>query len=483
MQGHPCYSVAFTLLILQFSVECYVNHSSGACKATPVIQWRSRCSFFSFLWSVMSIILPEHARPPVIQWRSRCSFFSFLWSVMSIILPEHARPSLLFSGVHVAHSSVFCGVLCQSFFRSMRGHLCYSVAFTLLILQFSVECYVNHSSGACEATRYSVAFTLLILQFSVECYVNHSSGACEAISVIQWRSRCSFFSFLWSVMSIILPEHARPPVIQWRSRCSFFSFLWSVMSIILPEHARPSLLFSGVHVAHSSVFCGVLCQSFFRSMRGHLCYSVAFTLLILQFSVECYVNHSSGACEATRYSVAFTLLILQFSVECYVNHSSGACEAIPVIQWRSRCSFFSFLWSVMSIILPEHARPSLLFSGVHVAHSSVFCGVLCQSFFRSMRGHPCYSVAFTLLILQFSVECYVNHSSGACEAISVIQWCSRCSFFSFLWSVMSIILPEHARPPLLFSGVRVAHSSVFCVVLCQSLLVFLSSFFVLSVIL
>ena len=253
----------------------------------------------------------------------------------------------------------------------------------------------------------------------------HPSGACEAI-----------------------------PVIQWHSRCSFFSFLWSVMSIILPEHARPSLLFSVVHVAHSSVFCGVLCQSFFRSMRGHPC-----------------------------YSVAFTLLILQFSVECYVNHSSGACEAISVIQWRSRCSFFSFLWSVMSIILPEHARPSLLFSGVRVAHSSVFCGVLCQSFFRSMRGHPCYSVVFALLILQFSVECYVNHSSGACEAIPVIQWCSRCSFFSFLWSVMSIILPEHARPSLLFSGVRVAHSSVFCVVLCQSLLLFLSSFFVLSVIL
>ena len=92
-----------------------------------------------------------------------------------------------------------------------------------------------------------------------------------------------------------------------------------------------------------------------------------------------------------------------------------------------------------TVTLPEHARPSLLFSGIHVAHSSVFCGVLCQSFFRSMRGHPCYSVSFTLLILQFSVECYVNHSSGACEAIPVIQWCSRCSFFSFLCSVMSII--------------------------------------------
>ena len=108
------------------------------------------------------------------------------------------------------------------------------------------------------------------------------------------------------------------------------------------------------------------------------------------------------------FLVGFVWLNLQFSVSWLVG-----------FQWSSCGSFFSFLCHGLQT-----------FSGVRVAQSLVFCVMVGRLL-----------VGFVLLNLQFSVSWLVN-----------FQWSSCGSIFSFLchgWQT--------------FSGVRVAQSLVFCV--------------------
>ena len=200
---------------------------------------------------------------------------------------------------------------------------------------------------------------------------------------------------------------------QWGSCRSIFRFLchgWHT--------------FSGVRVAQSFVFC---------VMVGILL--VGFVLLNLQFSVSWQIDFQWGSCGSIfsflyhdwqtfsgvrvaqslvfcvmigKFLVGFVWLNLQFSVSWQVD-----------FQWASCVSIFSFL-----------CYSWYTFSGVPVAQSFVFC---------VMVGR--LVVGFVRLNLQFSVSWLVDFQWGSCGSI-----------FSFLC---------HGRQT--FSGVRVAQSLVFCV--------------------
>ena len=310
------------------------------------------------------------------------------------------------------------------------------VGFVWLNLQFSVSWLVDFQWGSCGSIfsflchgwnifsgvrvaqslvfcvmvgRLLVGLVWLNLQFSVSWLVD-----------FQWGSCGSIFSFVsWQVD------------FQWGSCDSIFSFLchgWQT--------------FSGVRVAQSLVFC---------VMVGR--FLVGFVWLNLQFSVSWLVDFQWGSCGSIfsfvswqvyfqwgscgsifnflchdwyifggvrvaqslvfcvmvgRLLVGFVWLFLQFSVSWFVDFQKGSCGSI-----------FSFLchgWQT--------------FSGVRVAQSLVFCVIVGR-----------FLVGFVWLNLQFSVSWLVD-----------FQWGSRSSIFSFLCHCWQI-----------FSGVRVAQSLVFCV--------------------
>ena len=436
----------------------------------------SCCPFL--LAIVLSFLLQSMA-----QWGSCCSIFSFLCSVLQIIVclvvpffwPLYCRSffNLWLSGVRVARSLVFCVVFCRSLFVLLSlsfGHCIVVpssiyglVGFVLLDLQFSVQCFVDHclsccpfllaivlsfllqsmaqwgsccsifsflcsvlqiivllslSFGHCIVVPSSiyglVGFVLLDLQFSVQCFVDHCLSCCPFLLAI--------------VLSFLLQSMA-----QWGSCCSIFSFLCSVLQIIVylvvpffwPLYCRSffNLWLSGVRVARSLVFCVVFCRSL--------------------------------SCCPFLLAIVLSFLLQSMT------------------QWGSCCSIFSFLCSVLQIIV----LLSLSFGHCIVVPSSIY-GL----------------VGFVLLDLQFSVQCFVDHCLSCCPFLlaivlsfllqSMAQWGSCCSIFSFLCSVLQIIVylvvpffwPLYCRSffNLWLSGVRVARSLVFCVVFCRSLFVLLS---------
>ena len=539
--------VGFVLLDLQFSVQCFIDHCLSCCPFLLAIvlsfplqsmaQWDSCCSNFSFLCSVLQIIV--------------CLVVPFFW-------PLYCRSffNLWLSRVRVARSLVCCVVCCRSLFvfLSLSFDHCIVVpssiydlvGFVLLDLQFSVQCCVDHclsccpfllsivlsfllqsmvqwgsccsifrfllvfcrslfvllslSFGHCIVVPSSiyglVGFVLLDLLFSVQCIIDHF---------------LSCFHFLLAiVLSFLLQSMA-----QWGSCSSIFCFLYSVLQIIVclvvpffcPLYCRSffNLWLSGVRVPRSFVFCVVFCRSLY-------------VLLSLSFG-HCIVVPSS-----IYGLVGFVLLDLQFSVQCFVDHCMSCCPFLLAIvlsfllqsmgQWGSCCSICSFLCSVLQIIVclvvpffwPLYCRSvfNLWLSGVRVARSLVFCIVFCRSLFILFSlsfGHcivvpsSIYGlVGFVLLDLQFSVQCFVDHCLSCCPFLlaivlsfrlqSMAQWGSCCSIFSFLYSVLQIIVylvftffwPLYCRSffNLWLSGVRVARSLVFCVVFCRSLFVLLS---------
>ena len=163
---------------------------------------------------------------------------------------------------------------------------------------------------------------------------------------------------------------------QWGSCGSIFSFLchgWQT--------------FSGLRVAQSLIVC---------VMIGRLL--VGFVWLNLQFSVSWLVDFQWGSCGS----------IFMFSVSWLVDFQWGPCGSI-----------FSFLchgWQT--------------FNGVRVAQSLVFCVMVGRLL-----------VGFVWLNLQFSVSLFVDFQWGSCGTI--------CSCLCHDWQT--------------FSGVRVAQSLLFCV--------------------
>ena len=321
--------------------------------------------------------------------------------------------------------------------------------------------------------RLLVGFVWLNLQFSVSWLVDFQWGSCGSIFSFLCHGRQTFSGF--RVAQSLVLCHGRQTFSGFRVAQSFvfyvmvgrllvgfvwlnlqFSVSWLVdfqwascgSIFCLLCHGRQT--FSEVRVAQSLVFCvmvGRLLVGFvwlnlqFCVMVGRLL--VGFVWLNLQFSVSWQVDFSgvrvaqssflchdwqtfSGVREAQ--SLGFCVMVsrllawlvwlnLQFSVSWLVDFQWGSCGSI--------LSFLCHDWQT--------------FSGVRVAQSLVFCVMVGRLL-----------VGFVWLNLQFSVSWLVDFQSGSCGSI-----------FSFLchgWQT--------------FSGVRVAQSLVFCVIIGRHLVGF-----------
>ena len=274
------------------------------------------------------------------------------------------------------------------------------VGFVWLNLQISVSWQVYFQWGSCGS----------IFSFLCHCWQTFSG-----VRVAQSLVFCVMVGRLLGGLVWLNLQYSMTWLVdfQWASCGSIFRFLchgWQT--------------FSGVRVAQSFVFC---------VMVGRLL--VGFVWLNLQFSVSWLVDFQWASCGSIfrflchgRYTfsgvrvaqslvfcvmvgrllVGFVWLNLQFSVSWQVD-----------FQWGSCGSIFSFLC---------HGRQT--FSGVRVAQSLAFCVMVGK-----------FLVGFVWLNLQFFVSWQVD-----------FQWASCVSIFSFLcygWQT--------------FSGVRVAQSLVFCV--------------------
>ena len=268
----------------------------------------------------------------------------------------------------------------------------------------------------------------LNLQFSVSWSVD-----------FQWGSCGSIFSFVSWLVDF-----------QWGSCGSIFMFSVSWLVDFQLGQCGPIFCFlchgwqtfSGVRVAQSLAFCVMVGKFLVGFVWLNLQFFVSW-LVDVQWascvSIFCFLCHGWQTFRGVRVAqslvffvmvgrllVGFVWLNLQFSVSQQVD-----------FQWGSCGSIFSFLCHGWQI-----------FRGVHVAQSLVFCvmvGRLLVGFvwlnlqFCVMVGR--LLVGFVWLNLQISVSWQVY-----------FQWGSCCSIFCFLchgWQT--------------FSGVRVAQSLVFCV--------------------
>ena len=210
-------------------------------------------------------------------------------------------------------------------------------------------------------------------------------------------------------------------------------FLWGSCGSIFSLLCHVRYTFSGVRVAQSFVFC---------VMVGRLL--VGFVWLNLQFSVSWLVDLQWGSCDSifsfmfhgwqtfsgvcVAHSLVFFVMVGRLFVGfVWLNLQISVSQLID-FQWGSCGSIFSFLchgWQT--------------FSGVRVTQSLVLCVMVGRLL-----------VGFVWLNLQISLSWLVDFQGGSCGSI-----------FSFLchgWQT--------------FSGVRVAQSLVFCVMVGRLLMGF-----------
>ena len=404
--------VGFVRLNLYFSVSWLVD-----------FQWGSCGSIFRFLC---------HGRQTFSEVRVAQSLVfcvmvgRLLVGFVRLNLQFSGSRLAIFSGVRVAQSLLFClmvGRLLVGWCGSIFRFLCHDwwTFSGVRVAQSFVFCVM--------VGRLLVGFVCLNLSFSVSWLVVFQGGSCGSIfsflchgwqnfrglRVAQSLDFCVMVGILLVgfVWLNLLFSVSWLVYFQWGSCGSIFCFLchgWQT--------------FSGLRVSQSLVFC---------VMVGSLL--VGFVWLNLQFSVSWLVDFQWGSCGSIfsflchgrqtfsgvrvaqslvfcvmlgRLLVGFVWLNLQFSVAWLVD-----------FQWGSCGSIFSFLchgWQT--------------FSGVRVALSLVFCVMVGRLL-----------VGFVWPNLQISVSCQVD-----------IQWGSCVSIFSFLchgWQT--------------FSGVRVAQTLVFCV--------------------
>ena len=497
--------VGFVCLNLQFSVSWLVDFQWGSCgsifsflrygwetfSGVRVAQSLLYCLMVGrllvgFVWLNIQISVSWLVD---FQWSSCGSIFSFL---------SHGWET--FSGVRVAQSLLYC---------LMVGRLL--VGFVCLNIQFSVSWLVDFQWGSCGSIfsflrygletfsgvrvaqsllyclmvgRLLVEFVWLNIQISVSWLVDFQWGSCGSIStflshgwqtfsgvrVAQYLDFCVMIGrllvgFVWLNLQFSVSWLVD---FQWGSCGSIFSFL---------SHGWQT--FSGVRVAQYLDFC---------VMVGRLL--VGFVWLNLQISVSWQVEFQWGLCGSIfsflchgwqnfsgvrvaqclafcvmvgRLLVGFAWLNLQFSVSWQVDFQWGSCGSIQFsvswlvdFQWGSCGSIFSFLCQDRQTFSGVRVAQSLvfcvmvggllvgfvwlnlqffchgwqIFSGVRVAQSLVFCVMV-----------DIFLVGFVWFNLQFFVSRQVDFQWGSCGLI-----------FSFLC---------HGRQT--FSGVRVAQTLVFCV--------------------
>ena len=352
------------------------------------------------------------------QWGSCGSIFSFLchgWQT--------------FSGVRVAQSLVLCHG--RQIFRGVR--VAQSLVFCVMVGRLLVGFVWLNVQSSVMVGKPLVGFVWLNLQFSVSWLVD-----------FQWGSCGSNFSFLC---------HGRQTFIGFR-----------VAQSLVLCHGRQT--FSEVRVAQSLVFCvmvGRLLVGFvwlnlqFCVMVGKLL--VGFVWLNRQFSVSWLVDFQWGSCGQTfsgvrvAQSLVFCVMVgrllvgfvwLIFSFLCYGRQTfSGVrvaqsvfCVMVGRLLWGSCGSIFSFL-----------CHGWYTFIGVRVAQSLVFCVMVGRLL-----------VGFVWLNRQFSVSWLVEQWGSCGSIFSFLSW-----LVDFQWGSCGSIFSFLCHGWQIFSGVRVAQSLVFCV--------------------
>ena len=337
------------------------------------------------------------------QWGSCGSIFTFL---------SHGWQN--FSGVRVAQSFVFC---------VMVGRLL--VGFVCLNLQFSVSWLVDFQWGSCCSIfsfcvmvgRFIVGFVWLNLLFSVSWLVDFQWGSCGGIVSFLCHGRQIFSGVRVAQSSFLCHGWQTFRGVRVAQSLGFCVMvgrpLAGLVWLNLQFYVSWLQTFSGVRVVQSFVFC---------VMVGRLL--VGFVSLNLQFCVM-----------VGRHLVGFVWLNLQFSVSWLVDFSGlGVAQSLIFCVMVGRL-LVGFVWlcrrscvSIFSFLC--HGWQT--FSGVRVALSLVFCVMVGRLL-----------VGFVWLNVQISVSCQVD-----------FQWDSCVSIFSFLC---------HGRQT--FSGVRVAQSLLFCVMI------------------
>ena len=381
----------------------------------------------------------------------------FQWGLCGSIFSFLCHGWQTFSGVRVAQSLVFC-VMVAIYIYIYIGRLL--VGFVWLNLQFSVAWLVDFQWGSCvsifsflchgwQLYRLIVGFVWLYLQFSMIWQVEFQLGSCGSIFRFLCHVRQTFsgvrvsqslvfcvmvgrllVGFVWLNLQFSVSWQVD---FQWGSCGSIFSFLW---------HSWQT--FSGVRVSQPLVFCvmvGRLLVGFvwlnlqFCVMVGRLL--VGFVWLNRQFSVLWQVDFQWGSCGSI---VSFLCYGRWTFSGVRVAQSLVFCVMVGSyidLQWASCGSIFRFLC---------HVRQT--FSGVRVSQSLVFCVMVGRLL-----------VGFVWLNLQFSVSWQVDFQWGSCGSIfSFLSW-----LIDFQWGSCGSISSFLCHGRQTFSGVRVAQSLVFCV--------------------
>ena len=388
-------------------------------------------TFSGFVWLNLQFSVSQLVD---FQWGSCGSIFSFLC---------HGRQT--FSGVRVAQSLVFCVMVG----RLLVGFVCLNLQFSVLqLVDFQwgscgpIFCFLCHGwqtfSGVRMAqslvfcvlvSRLLVGFVWLNLQISVSLQVYFQWGSCGSIFCFLCHCWQTFSgvrvaqSFVFCVMVgrllvgfvwLNLQFSVSWLVdFQWASCCSIFRFLC---------HGRYT--FNGVRVAQSFVF---LCHGWQTFSGVRVAQSLVFCVMIGRLLVGSCGSIFSFLCDGRQtfsgvrvaQSLAFCVMVGKFLVGFVGLNLQFFVSWLVDFQWASCGSIFRFLC---------HGRQT--FSGLRVAQSFVFCVMVG----RLLGG-------FVWLNLQFSVSWQVDFQWGSCGSI-----------FSFLC---------HGRQT--FNGVRVAQSLVFCV--------------------
>ena len=438
--------VGFVWLNLQFSVSWLVD-----------FQWGSCGSIFSFLchgWQTFSgVRVAQSLVFCVMVGRSLVEFvwlnlqFSvswqvdFQWGSCGSIFSFLCHGWQTFSGVRVAQSLV----LCNGWYIFSGVRVAQSLVFCVMVGIFLVgfvQLFLCHGWQIFSGVRVAQSLVFCVM-------------VCKLLAGLVWLNLQ--FSVSWWVD------------FQWGSCGSIFSFL-----------CHGSQTFSGVRVAQSLVFC---------VMVGKLL--VGFVWLNLQFSVSWLVDFQWGSCGSIfsflchgcyifsgvrvaqslvfcvmvgRLLVGFVWLNLQFSVSWLVDFQWGSCGSIfSFVSWQ-----VDFQWGSCDLIFSFLCHGWQTFSGVRVAQSLVFCVIVGR-----------FLVGFVWLNLQFSVSWLVDFQWGLCGSIFsfvswqvYFQWGSCGSIFSFL-----------CHDWYIFGGVRVAQSLVFCVMVGRLLVGFVWLFLQFSVLL
>ena len=406
-------------------------------------QWGSCGSIFSFLcqgWQTFSGVR-------VAQSLAFCVMVGrllvgFVW--LNLFFLCHGRQT--FSGLRVSQSLVFCVMVGRLLVGSCGSNLCFLcngcillVGFVWLNLQFCVSWLVDFQWVRVAQTlvfcvmigRLLVGFVWLNLQFSVSWQVDFKWGSCGSIfsflchgwqtfSGVRVAQSLCFLFHGWQILVGFVLLNLQFSVswqvdFQWGSCGSIFCFLC---------HGWQN--FSGVRVAQSLVFCVMVGRLLVGFVWLNLQFSVSFVASLLVGFV--WLNLQFSVSFVGRLLVGFVWLNLQFSVSWLVDFQWGSCGSIFMF---SMAWLVDFWWGSCGSIFSFLCHGWYTFSGVRVAQSLVFC---------VMAGR--LLVGFVLLNLQFSVSWLVDFQWGSCGSI-----------FRFLC---------HGR--YTFSGLRVSQSLVFCVI-------------------